>query len=50
MYKDPRVTIEDGSGNINSSTVDNAADCLIEIQGLTKDGRPFVHYGELTVK
>ena len=50
LYWNPRVTTEGGNGNLSFFTADNVTEYLIEIQGLTKDGRPFVHYGELTVK
>ena len=50
LYWNPRVTTENGNGSIGFYTADNVTDYLIEIQGLTKDGRPFVYYDDLTVK
>lgn len=50
LYWNPRVTTESGNGSVGFYTADNVTDYLIEIQGLTKDGRPFVHYNELTIK
>lgn len=50
LYWNPRVTTENGNASIDFYTADNATNYLIEIQGLTKDGRPFVYYDDLTVK
>ncbi len=50
LYWNPRVTTEGGKGSVGFYTADNETKYLIEIQGLTVDGRPFIHYDDFLVK
>ncbi len=50
LYWNPRVTTKEGDGSVSFFACDNATDYLIEIQGMTNDGRPFVHYDNFEVK
>lgn len=50
LFWKPRVTTNEGKANLNFYGADITTDYLVEIQGLTTDGIPFVHYSTFEVR
>ena len=50
LYWNPRVNIVDGQGKVEFHTSDIASKYLIEVQGLTTSGIPFVGYGATEIR
>lgn len=50
LYWNPRITTKSGIGKASFYTSDKLTQYLIEVQGITKDGRPFVGYDLLEVR
>lgn len=50
LYWNPRVSISEGKGDVEFHVSDVASDYIIEIQGLTSEGVPFVGYSSLEVR
>ena len=50
LYWNPRVSISEGKGNVEFYTSDVASSYIIEIQGLTSTGVPFVGYDSIEIR
>ena len=50
LYWNPRVITSSGKGNVEFYTSDVASNYIIEIQGITENGVPFVAYNSLEVR
>jgi len=50
LYWNPRVSISEGKGNVEFHASDVASNYIIEIQGLTSEGVPFVGYSTFEIQ
>ncbi len=50
LYWNPRVSIDEGVGKVEFYTSDVASNYIIEIQGLTTEGVPFVGYNSIEIR
>ena len=50
LYWNPKVSVSEGVGNIEFYTSDVSSNYIIEIQGLTEAGVPFVGYNSIEIR
>ena len=50
LYWNPRISTKEQNEKLQFYTGDQAGVFVIQVEGITEDGRPFVHWQELVVE